>query len=90
MRAAYREQGERGYWLKQRELAEEDGSISPYEMARTLSHLGPADEVFAWLDKAYEKRERDTLEYLLFDECWDPYRGDPRFQALLKRVGYPK
>ncbi len=92
LRSAYRKAGEHGYWLKQRELAEADPSINPYELAKVLSHLGPTaeEEMFVKLEAAYDRRQRDTLEYLRFDECWDRFRTNARFNALLRKVGFPE
>jgi hypothetical protein len=48
--------------------------------------LGDKDRAFEWLDKAYEER-CDYLVYLPTDPMADPLRGDPRFAALLTRLG---
>jgi TolB-like protein/DNA-binding winged helix-turn-helix (wHTH) protein len=55
-------------------------------MAFTYSSLGDKDRAFAWLDKAVEQRSWIIL-YLKNDDVWRPLRSDPRFSALLRRVG---
>ena len=44
------------------------------------------DEAFQWLEQAVEARD-----FLLFSiptfSWWDPLRSDPRFKALLKKMG---
>ena len=47
---------------------------------------GDADAAFGWLDRAIEARD-PGVSYLLGDDLVDPLRGDPRFQAVLQRVG---
>lgn len=46
------------------------------------------------MNKSFETRELDgfqsDLEYLIFDEHWDGVRDDPRFKALLDKVGFTK
>ncbi|MFZ0137644.1 MAG: tetratricopeptide repeat protein, partial [Candidatus Sulfotelmatobacter sp.] len=51
--------------------------------------LGDKDQAFTWLDKAYEER-CDFLVYLPTDPMADPLRSDPRFLALLGRLGLKK
>ncbi len=51
--------------------------------------LGDKDHAFVWLDKAYEER-CDYLVYLPTDPMADPLRSDPRFAALLERLGLKK
>jgi serine/threonine-protein kinase len=62
--------------------------ISPGHMAFVYIGLGEKDQAFAWLEKAYEKRD-GWLVYLM-DPCFDPLRSDPRFTELLKKVGLEK
>jgi serine/threonine protein kinase len=85
LRQAYGESGGRGYWLRWLELENASSNPNTYHLAEIHAHLGEFDAAFEWLEKAYA--ERNQMENLIFDECWDPLRDDPRFKALLKRVG---
>jgi TolB-like protein/Tfp pilus assembly protein PilF len=60
--------------------------VSPLDIAKTYIGLGQHDQVFAWLQKAYD--ERDVWLYFLnVDPELDPLRKDQRFQDLVHRVG---
>jgi len=61
--------------------------VPPYAMALVHAGLGDRERVFEWLDKAYAARDVHLI-YLPVDPKWDPYRGDPRFSALLARCGF--
>jgi TolB-like protein/DNA-binding winged helix-turn-helix (wHTH) protein/Flp pilus assembly protein TadD len=61
--------------------------VPPYAMALVHAGLGDREAVFAWLEKAYAARDVHLI-YLPVDAKWDPYRGDPRFAALLARCGF--
>ncbi|HET6181033.1 MAG TPA: protein kinase [Candidatus Sulfotelmatobacter sp.] len=58
---------------------------SIYE-AMVYTGLGDKDDAFLWLDKAYAER-CEYLVYLPSDPMADPLRSDPRFPALLARLG---
>jgi serine/threonine protein kinase/tetratricopeptide (TPR) repeat protein len=60
--------------------------ISPVHFSWLLAGLGEMDQAFAWLDKAYEERAVDMV-YLKVSPAFNPLRGDPRFIALLKKMG---
>jgi len=64
--------------------------FSPVERARILAYMGERrDEVFEALERGYE----DRYEYMCFlkvNPCWDPFRSDPRFQALLRKMNFPE
>jgi tetratricopeptide (TPR) repeat protein len=51
--------------------------------------LGEKDEAFAELEKSYENRESFMI-LIKADSRLDPLRDDPRFQELLKKVGFPQ
>ncbi len=51
--------------------------------------LDDKNQAFTWLDKAYEER-CEYLVYLPTDPMADPLRNDPRFSALLERLGLKK
>jgi tetratricopeptide (TPR) repeat protein len=47
---------------------------------------GEIDQAFEWLERAYEDRN-PMLPTISVWSVYDPLRGDPRFGALLKKVG---
>jgi tetratricopeptide (TPR) repeat protein len=55
-------------------------------MAALYIHLDRRNEAFAWLQKACDERS-SWLVHLAVDPIFDRLRPDPRFQALLSRVG---
>jgi TolB-like protein/Tfp pilus assembly protein PilF len=60
--------------------------VPPYNIAVVYLALAERDEAFAWLEKATE--EHDVwVSFLKIDPKWDPYRSDPRFAAILERIG---
>ena len=90
LRQAFTDSGVRGYWLKRLEqlLASSNPEDSPYSMAKISAELGLKEEALGWLEKAHAKK--DSMCYLVFDHYWNGLRDEPRFQALLKKVGYMK
>jgi TolB-like protein/DNA-binding winged helix-turn-helix (wHTH) protein len=74
-------------WMRASEAYQsEHGDMYVVPMAFTYASLGNKDRAFAWLDKAVEQRNWMII-YLKRDAVWDPLRSDPRFDALLRRVG---
>jgi TolB-like protein/DNA-binding winged helix-turn-helix (wHTH) protein/Tfp pilus assembly protein PilF len=61
--------------------------VPPYARALVHAGLGETDAVFEWLDRALDVRDVHLI-YLTVDPKWDPYRSDPRFDALLTRCGF--
>jgi hypothetical protein len=51
--------------------------------------LGDSDETFRWLEVAYRDRS-GAIVGLKVDPSWDVYRSDPRFVAMIKKVGLDK
>jgi TolB-like protein/Flp pilus assembly protein TadD len=62
--------------------------VCPYEVATIYAGLGEKDAAFEWLDKAVEARA-DCVPWIKPDPKIDPLRSDPRYAALLRRVGLP-
>jgi tetratricopeptide (TPR) repeat protein len=60
--------------------------IPPCSIAVILYGLGDLDQTFAWLEKGCEERD-PHLTFLDTDPKWDRIRGDPRFVAILQRIG---
>jgi eukaryotic-like serine/threonine-protein kinase len=68
--------------------AEKQTYVSPMKFVFTYIHLGDKDKAFAWLEKAYEERS-PWLTYLRADPQFHGLQSDPRFQTLVKRIGFP-
>jgi hypothetical protein len=49
--------------------------------------VGDLDGTFAWLDKTYEERSPQLI-WMNEHARYDRLRGDPRFQELLRKVGF--
>ena len=48
--------------------------------------LGQLDEALSWLEKAFEQRE-GALAFLDVYPTYDPLRSEPRFQAMVSKLG---
>jgi TolB-like protein/class 3 adenylate cyclase/Flp pilus assembly protein TadD len=63
--------------------------VDPYLIALIYTGLGDKDRAFEWLGRAYEERSRGMTSLKVAPEL-DSVRSDPRFTALLKKVGLDK
>jgi TolB-like protein/Flp pilus assembly protein TadD len=61
--------------------------VPPYAFAIVHAGLGDRGASMKWLERAYDVRDAH-LVFLTVDPKWDPFRGDPRFDALLLRLGF--
>jgi hypothetical protein len=52
--------------------------------------LGEKEKAFEFLERAYQERSLDVSWFLKADLRIDNLRSDPRFQDLVRRVGYPQ
>jgi TolB-like protein len=59
-----------------------------YFYASWYAALGEKDKAIAELEKTYESRNF-AISQIKIDPSLDPLRDDPRFQELLKKVGFP-
>jgi TolB-like protein/DNA-binding winged helix-turn-helix (wHTH) protein len=69
------------------EAASRTKYVPPFAMALVTAGLGNKDETFEWLERAYQARDVHLM-FLTVDPKWDPFRSDPRFQALLDRCDF--
>jgi serine/threonine protein kinase/tetratricopeptide (TPR) repeat protein len=60
--------------------------IAPILLSWVYAHLGDIDLAFECLDKAYEERS-PTLAVGIRSPMYDPLRLDPRYDALLGKLG---
>jgi tetratricopeptide (TPR) repeat protein len=61
---------------------------SSYAVALVYAGMGKREETFSWLEQAYAERSH-WLVWLKLDPRWNSVRSDPRFTALVRRVGLP-
>jgi TolB-like protein/DNA-binding winged helix-turn-helix (wHTH) protein/Tfp pilus assembly protein PilF len=87
--------GEKGFWQKHLDLdlaaMKQPGSYVPSStLAADYALAGENDKAFAWLDKAYDEREGQSVTLLKVDPSFKNLRSDPRFSALLQKIGLPQ
>ncbi len=63
--------------------------VSPAKTATIYAVLGDKRTALDLLEKAYEDRDRN-LVWIKVDRNYDSLRSEPRFIALLKKVGLDK
>ena len=61
--------------------------VSRFAHVYIYTGLGDKDKAFEWLEKAYEERS-DSLAWFRFDPESKSLRSDPRFSALMRKVGF--
>jgi eukaryotic-like serine/threonine-protein kinase len=60
--------------------------VWPVGIAWAYARLGQMDRAFEYLERGYE----DRAGFMIFISCepaFDPFRGDPRFDSIVRRVG---
>jgi pentatricopeptide repeat protein len=60
--------------------------VSPVDVAGVYSVLGEKDKAIEWLERAYNERSF-YLPLSNIDFVFDNVRNDPRYQALIKKIG---
>ncbi len=62
--------------------------VSSYQLATVYAGLGDKKRAIDLIERAYTQESVDLVQVKL-DPKLDPLRSDPRFQELLKRIGFP-
>jgi len=62
--------------------------LPAYCIAMVYAGLADKEQTLFWLQKGYEERNDDMI-YMKIEPVFDPIRSDPRFQDLIRRVGFP-
>jgi TolB-like protein/predicted Ser/Thr protein kinase/Flp pilus assembly protein TadD len=68
-------------------LTDKFASIDSYGIAAVHAYRGEIDDAFRWLDRAYQEHNHG-MPTVKTDPPFTNLRGDPRFQALLSRMGF--
>ena len=62
--------------------------VCPYEVATIYAGLNDKESTLQWLEKGYQERA-DCMPWVRSDAKLDGLRGDPRFDDLVRRLGFP-
>jgi tetratricopeptide (TPR) repeat protein len=62
--------------------------VSPFMIALLYTSLDKKAEALDWLNKAYDEMD-PQLTWVYLDPQLDPLHAEPRFKALLQRMGIP-
>ena len=63
--------------------------VSPLDFARLHAQVGNREQALAGLERANNDDDFIGLSLLKVDQAWDSVRADPRFAAVVRRVGIP-
>ena len=85
LRSAVREKGGPGLWQAELDQAK-SMDLGDYDMAGLNARLGNVNAVFPMLEQAF--KDRDGLLFILGDDSFDSLHNDPRFQELVKEMGF--
>ena len=75
-------------WIETWEHQSAQGHIESFLMALMIASTGDRDKAFAWLERAFEERSVN-MPFLKVHPLLDTLHSDPRFQDLVRRVGFP-
>jgi hypothetical protein len=75
--------------IQVRQKQREAGYFSAYNIGTLYADLGQKAQAFRWLNTAYQERDAGIIG-LNTDFLLDPLRSDPRFAALVQKVGLPQ
>ena len=71
------------------ELVRSYAQTAAAQIAEVYAHRNDLDNAIKWLDRGIVQRD-PGLRWLKVDTLYAPVRGDPRYQALLKKAGLPQ
>jgi pentatricopeptide repeat protein len=74
--------------LEMRQKDNEPRPRAAAAIAGIYSNLGEIDKSLEWLEKAYEEHSGNLI-FIYNDFTYDNLRSDPRFRALLEKIGFP-
>jgi tetratricopeptide (TPR) repeat protein len=84
--AASGRHGEARAVLRELETMAATQYVCPFEVATVHAGLAEVDATIDWLEKGYDQRA-DCMPWAATDPKLDGVRADPRFQALMRRMG---
>ena len=90
LKKIYRLKGINQFWLGAADLLEKkrlQKYVSPVFIAMYYSSAGNKEKAFQWLETAFSERSSWLIE-LKVDPVWKALHGDPRYDELVRRIGF--
>jgi TolB-like protein/DNA-binding winged helix-turn-helix (wHTH) protein/Flp pilus assembly protein TadD len=90
-RPAFEQGGEEAVFkwnLNSMEASARKEYVSPAEFAQLYGFLGWREETLKYLDEAYREHS-PRLVFLQNEPCYDFLHSDPRYRALVRKIGLP-
>ena len=87
--SAYKSGGKTAFWRKYLEQSNDPSSSNirlAWDRVICYLRLDDRDQVFAWLEKSYDERDRWIMN-IRYDPQFDSIRNDSRYVDLVRRVG---
>jgi hypothetical protein len=76
--------------VKLRQKSEQNIGGSPsFYLAMIYAQTGETNKAFEWLERSYRDHEVE-MYWLKVEPPFEPLRGDPRYKAMLDKVGFSK
>lgn len=63
--------------------------VPPWQIATLFTRAGHHESALDFLEEAFEARDQN-MPYISVDPIFDPFRNDPRFQAMMEGLGLPR
>ena len=71
-------------------ISEKKAATSPeYSVGLYYSGIGQKEEALYWLERAYKSHDTE-LYWLKTEPMFKTLHGDPRYEELLRKIGFPK
>jgi len=89
LRHAYETEGVPGYWRVMLELHTRQGPMHRGDaigLAMIYTKMGDRARALTELERAFADHSGDMI-FINIEPCFDPLRNEPRFKALIRRVG---
>src|SRR5262245_66616249 len=88
LRDAYKKSGIRGFLQEQVRQQEQSKKPNSGKLAKLYARLGDRELALKWLEQDVEKHAVDLFRYApSSDPDFDGIQTDPRFTALMQRIG---
>lgn len=88
LREGYAKGGAAGYWRTTLEMQLAAKPQDNVRIAMVYTKLGERDKAFTYLERAYAEHSGDMV-FIYMEPGFDPIRDDPRYRALIRRIGFP-